>query len=112
MRALQTIIIKLNPTQLQNPELDLRYLVPDAIEEYTNRNVTDQGYDYLDDEFRSMCIWLSCEDAHAGYVEVVKCLTEQKILDNDILLAAEIYVGEIESADIEQCTLVHKPKHI
>lgn len=106
---MQTIIIKLNPSQLANPDLDLRYLVPDAIEQYTNHKITDQGYDYLEDEFRSMCIWLSCEDAHAGYVEVVKCLTEQKILDNDILLAAEIYVGEVESADIEECTLVHKP---
>lgn len=107
---MQTIIIKLNPSQLANPDLDLRYLVPDAIEQYTNQSITEQGYDYLEDEFRSMCIWLSCEDARAGYVEVVKCLKEQKILDNDILLAAEIYISEIESADLEECILVHKPE--
>lgn len=30
---MQTIIIVLNPTKLENPDLDLRYFIPDRIEE-------------------------------------------------------------------------------
>lgn len=106
---MQTILIKLDPTRLDNPDLDLRYLVPDTIEEHTGGFITNQGYDYLEDEHHSIGVWLACEDAQAGYVEVVKCLTEKQIMGNDILRSAEIYISEIESADIEECTLVHKP---
>ncbi len=41
-----TIAIKLNPEKLENVDLDLRYLVPERIEEVTNGKVQDNGYDY------------------------------------------------------------------
>ena len=45
---MQTIIVLLNPGQLQNPDLDLRYLVPDRIEEVSASLIKDNGYDYID----------------------------------------------------------------
>ncbi len=47
---MQTIIVLLNPGQLQNPDLDLRYLVPDRIEEVSASLIKDNGYDYIDAE--------------------------------------------------------------
>ena len=47
---MQTIIVKLCPGKLQNPDLDIRYRLPDAVEGYTEGRITDNGYDYLDEE--------------------------------------------------------------
>ena len=38
-----SIIIKLNPKKLTNPDLDLRYLIPDKIEEATNGEISDDA---------------------------------------------------------------------
>ena len=45
---MQTIVIVLDPTKLDNPDLDLRYLVPDRVEAVTQGAIADNGYDYLD----------------------------------------------------------------
>ena len=44
---MQTIIIVLNPKKMENPDLDIRYLLPERIEEITEGMVRDNGYDYL-----------------------------------------------------------------
>lgn len=36
--AMQTIIIVLNPGKLENPDIDLRYCIPDRIEEISHSN--------------------------------------------------------------------------
>ena len=43
---MQTIIIVLNAKKMSNPNLDIRYTLPERIEEYTNNQVKDIGYDY------------------------------------------------------------------
>ena len=47
---MQTIIILLNPGKLENPDLDLRYLVPDRIEEVSGSAIQDNGYSFIDTE--------------------------------------------------------------
>lgn len=47
---MQTIIITLDPEKLDNPDLDLRYTLPEQLEQWTHGAVTDNGYDYLDDQ--------------------------------------------------------------
>ena len=53
-----SIAIKLNPHKLVCADADLRYTIPDKIEEVTNGRLTDNGYDYLDDGYDSMVIYL------------------------------------------------------
>ena len=64
---MQTIIIVLNPGKLENPDLDLRYLVPDRIEEVSGGAIEDDGYDYVDAEEGEpgplMGIWMRTENA-------------------------------------------------
>ena len=36
---MQTIIVLLNPGMLENADLDLRYRIPDRIEEVSNLNI-------------------------------------------------------------------------
>ena len=40
------IIISLDPEKLSNPNADLRYDLPDKIEELSDNRITDSGYDY------------------------------------------------------------------
>lgn len=101
---MQTIIIKLSPVKLTNPDLDLRYLVEDYIEEISNGAIQANGYDYLDND--EMGIWLKTESANGNYPVIVKLLQEEKFKGNNLSLSAEIYISENETEDIENCTLV------
>ena len=51
---MQTIIILLDPSKLVNPDLDLRYKIPDCIEEVTDGRIQDNGYDYIDRDRKSV----------------------------------------------------------
>ena len=54
-----TLAIKLDPATMVNPDADIRYLIPDRLQEATNNCVLDDGYDYLDDD--SMIIFMTME---------------------------------------------------
>ena len=47
---MQTIIVLLNPGMIENADLDLRYRIPDRIEEVSNSLIQSNGYDYIDTE--------------------------------------------------------------
>ena len=101
---MQTIIIKLYPEKLENADLDLRYLVPDRIEEISNGLVQDNGYDYL--ENNAMGLWLKTESAISTYPMIIKLFREEKIIENDLSLSAEIYISEKDTDELENCRLV------
>ena len=61
---MQTILITLDSARMDNPDLDIRYILPDRIDEYTDGAVTDNGYDYLDNDI--MALWSETEDAGRG----------------------------------------------
>lgn len=105
---MQTIVVKLDPALLANPDLDLRYEIPEAIEAYTQGQIVERGYDYLEDENNSMTIWLGCDDANIAYLDVLACFKQQKILENDLTQAVEIYTSIEEDADFSQCKLVYR----
>lgn len=41
------IAIRLNPQQLANPDLDIRYLLPDLLAQQSGGQIQDDGYDYV-----------------------------------------------------------------
>ena len=108
---MQTIIIVLNPAKLKNPDLDLRYCIPDRIEEVSNGAIQDNGYDYIDAEEGQpgplMGIWLKTELASERFPMIIKLFQEESFKDNDLSLSAEIYISENDTEDIENCTLVY-----
>ena len=109
---MQTIIILLEPAKLVNPDLDLRYKIPDCIEEVTDGRIQDNGYDYIDSSLDSengrdlLGIWLKTENASENYKDIVKLFQEQKFLKNDLSESAEIYISENETENLENCTKV------
>ncbi len=106
---MQTIIVLLDPTKLKNPDLDLRYNIPDRIEEVSDGSIEDNGYDYIEIGNRDdiLGIWLETESAYENYPVIVKLFKEKKFLGNDLSLSAEIYISEKETeVNLENCTKV------
>ncbi len=102
---MQTILITLDSSKMDNPDLDIRYILPDRVAEYTDDAVTDNGYDYLDNDV--MAIWLETEDAAENVERVIKLLESEKILENDLAKAATVYISEDDSAELDQCRKVY-----
>ena len=101
---MQTIIIILDPEKMDNPDLDIRYDLPDRIEEYTNGQAKDNGFDYLPDD--RMAIWLDTEDYAKNVESVIELISSESILDNDLSKAAEIFVSDQDCAELDQCKKV------
>ena len=101
---MQTILILLDSEKMENPDLDIRYLLPDRIDEYTDGQIRDNGYDYLNGDV--MGIWLETEDAEVSVEKVIELITSEQILENDLSKSAEIYISEEDSAELENCRKV------
>ena len=101
---METIGIVLDPSKMSNPDLDIRYDLPDRIQEYTDRKVIDNAYDYLPDQ--RLVIWLETENAANNVEDVIRLISTEKILENDLTQAAEVYISDIENAELDQCKKV------
>ncbi|MDE6221487.1 MAG: hypothetical protein K2G51_13875 [Lachnospiraceae bacterium] len=107
---MQTIIVVLNPGILENADMDLRYSVPDRIEEVSGSLIQSNGYDYIDTEDGQpgplMGIWLETENASENWHIVSELFQSEKFIGNDLSLAAQIYISENDTDDLENCVLV------
>ena len=102
---MQTIIITLDSRKMDNPDLDIRYILPDRIDEYTDGQITDNGFDYITGDI--MGIWLETENASENVDKVISLIESEEILDNDLSRAAEVFISEEECAELEQCRRVY-----
>lgn len=102
---MQTIILKLEPGKLENPDLDLRYRIPDRIEEVSGGVIQDNGYDYL--EHDALGIWLQTESAEEAYPVIVKLIQEEHFLGTDLSQSMEILISEQECDEMGNCRLVY-----
>lgn len=107
---MQTIIVLLNPGKLENPDMDLRYCVPDRIQEVSNSVIQDNGYDYIDTEEGQpgplMGIWLETENASENWAMISELFQNEKFKGNDLSKSAQIYISENDTDELENCTLV------
>lgn len=101
----QTIIVKLDAQKMENPDLDIRYNLPDRIEEVTKERISDNGYDYLSDTV--LGIWLETDNAEEDVKEVIELIKKEKFLKNDLSQTAEILISEKEIAEAEECRRVY-----
>ncbi len=102
---MQTIIITLDSRKMDNPDLDIRYILPDRIDEYTDGQITDNGFDYITGDI--MGIWLETENASENVDKVISLIESEEILDNDLSRAVEVFISEEECAELEQCKRVY-----
>lgn len=85
------IIIQLWPSKLANPDLDLRYDIPDQLASLSENDfqITDDGFDYSED-MDNINLFLTTTDLELFKKKVLDYLTNNQILNNDILSACKI----------------------
>lgn len=98
---MESIAIELSPEKLVNPDLDLRYVIPDKIEELTNGKVKDNGYDY--GERNSLIIFLKSSNCKEDVQTVIEIIKTEIFLGNNIYKECTISISE---NDID-FTIVH-----
>lgn len=102
---METIVIVLNSRIMENPDLDIRYALPDLLEAYTQGEICDNGYDHITNE--ELGIWLSARSAKDSYQKVLTFLEEHLVYGNDLIETAKVYISDKASADLGDCTLVY-----
>ena len=111
---MQTIVLVLDPGKLENPDADLRYAIPDRIEEVTNGRIQDNGYDFMETEEGEpgplMGIWLKTESASESWPLLLHLLQEEIFMENDLSASAKIYISKEDGDELENCTLVFAGK--
>jgi hypothetical protein len=91
---MQTIMLRLNPEKLANPDLDIRYVLPDLLVEKSNSLIIDNGYDYEDFGNRAMLLYLQTNNLEKALVCINDLITNTKVLDNDLSDAVEIILDK------------------
>jgi hypothetical protein len=85
-------VLRLLPDALQNPDADLRYVVPAALERHSGGTIRDDAYDY-EPETSAMLLWLR-SGAPDALARILAFLAEERPLDNDLRPAASVWVDE------------------
>lgn len=105
-QKMQSIVIRMDSRKMDNPDLDIRYTLPDRIEEWSQGAVQDNGYDYVDEEGHILAVWLKTEDAEGWWPKILELLKTEKFEDNDLSQSAQILVSEKPNAELDQCRQV------
>ena len=84
------IAIKLNPKKLSNPDLDMRYSIPDRIEELSKGRIESIGYDYLEEDVNFIVIYLSSSSPETDVKEIIDILGKEQFCENWVLESAII----------------------
>ena len=104
---METIIISMDSRKMENPDLDIRYTLPDRIEEWSEQAVQDNGYDYIDEEGHILAVWLQTESAAEWWPKIVELLKVERFEDNDLSKSALVLISEEDCADIDKCRQVY-----
>lgn len=103
-RKLQSIVM--DSRKMENPDLDIRYTLPDRIEEWSRGVVQDNGYDYVDEEGHVLALWLKTEDAEGWWPKLVELMKTERFEDNDLSQSAAVLVSQKPNAELDQCRQV------
>ena len=80
-----TVILQLDPAKLSNPDLDIRYALPDLLVERSGGRLTDDGYDYVGEgAMPCLLLFLSTSDADGAIPTVVEVLKSERVMENDL----------------------------
>jgi hypothetical protein len=96
------IILKLVPGRLENPDLDLRYEIPNLLEERSAGQIQDNGYDYANGS-DAILLFLTTQDLESAVPIVLEVIRHERVCDND-LSSVIVATGEEGSY-----TIIHPP---
>jgi hypothetical protein len=94
-----TIVVRLNPELLDNPDADIRYRLPDLLSERSGGTISDDGYDYVGDE-PFLVLFLKTSKPKPVLACVIDVVENVRVLDNDLRQATVIAVKRKGGYDV------------
>jgi hypothetical protein len=91
---MQTIILRLDPEKLSNPDLDIRYVLPDLLIEESESVILDDGYDYEDSGNNAMLLHLQTTNLEKALACINDVIANTKVLGNDLNGAVEVILDK------------------
>ncbi len=101
-----SIVIRLDPAKLDNPDLDLRYDIPDLLAQRSDGVISDDGYDY-EVEGGAMHIYLATTDNTRALPFVLTLLLEDRLHGNRLADAATVAVSDVPAVDALEFRVVY-----
>jgi len=86
-----TVVVRLDPRLLDNPDADLRYTLPDLLAERSAGVITDDGYDYVG-KAPLLVLFLKASDLKPALACVLDVVENIRVLDNDLRPATVVAV--------------------
>ncbi len=86
-----TLVVRLDPRRLDNPDADIRYLLPDLLAQRSAGVICDDGYDYVG-EAPLLVLFLKVSELEPALACVLDVVENVRVLDNDLRPAAVVAV--------------------
>jgi hypothetical protein len=91
-----SIVIKIVPDKLVDPNLDMRYVLPDLIAERSGNFIQDDGYDYAS-QSDAMLVYLTTNDLQKALPIVIDVIENVTVLGNCLKDAVIVAAGTDEN---------------
>lgn len=88
-----TVVVRLDPRKLSNPDLDIRYRLPDLLVERSGGLLQDDGYDYFGD-VPLLDLFLTATDEEQAVRCVLEVLQSERLLGNELRTASVAAIGQ------------------
>ena len=86
-----TILVRLDSRRLSNPDVNIRYVLPDLLVERSAGVISDDGYDFVGEE-SFLVLFLKAFHLEAALACVLDVVENVRVLDNDLRSAAVVAV--------------------
>lgn len=103
-----TLVIRIDPEALEDPDLDIRYEIPDLLEQRSGGLLTDRGYTH-DWDTDALLLFLATNDIASALPHVIALLENDRLHGNDLAKASLIGTSPRELEDVEELAVVYPP---
>ena len=99
------IVIRLNPGALLNPDLDLRYEIPDQLARRSGGVIVDDGYGY-EPGTAALHLYFRTTNLALALSEVFAVLEKEVLIGNQLGVGAEVGVCEGPAGQAREFSIV------
>jgi len=100
-----SMVIRIDPARLTDPDADLRHEIPDLLAERSGGLVEAEGYDYEPEGV--MQIYLDTADVDLAVPHVIFLLETERLHGNHLAKAAQIGVSEAYTSEASEFQIVY-----
>jgi hypothetical protein len=86
-----SIVVRIDPQLLENPDADIRYVLPDLLAERSSGIITDDGYDYMG-ETPLLMLYLQVSDLQLALACILDIVQHVRVLGNNLEQAVVVAI--------------------